>query len=89
MSKQIVSQEEQEVKTRECCVCHEFFEVDPEVDAAQVLCPGCEELGIRCGCIMPWQSCAICRAVEALGKGEPNPVLDLSWFGYKSEEVYL
>lgn len=67
MSKAIVSQEEQEVKPiRMCCVCYESF--TPE-DESQVLCPGCEELGIRCGCVMPWQSCAVCRAVAALEGG--------------------
>jgi len=63
----IVAQEAVEVKPelaeRVCCVCGDPFMPD---DETQVLCPGCEELGIRCGCVMPWQSCSICEAVARL-----------------------
>jgi hypothetical protein len=67
----IVTQETRKVKlklvaTRACCVCSDPFASD---DEAQVLCPGCEALGIRCGCVMPWQSCAICEAVTRLASG--------------------
>jgi hypothetical protein len=70
-----IIQDQTEVKTRECCVCHESFQ--PE-DESQVLCPGCEELGIRCGCVMPWQSCAICQTQAALNGDYifGDPVLD-------------
>jgi len=70
MDSQIVAQDEAEVKlelpTRYCCICGDPFVPD---DEAQVLCPGCETLGIRCGCVMPWQSCAVCEATEALVRG--------------------
>jgi len=89
MSDTSITQEEQEVKiTRTCCICHQPFEIDEEVDKAQVLCSGCEKLGIRCGCVMPWQNCAICRAAKALESdyifGDP---IDTSWYGYRLEEV--
>jgi hypothetical protein len=45
---------------RACCVCGDPFAPG---DETQVLCPGCEALGTRCGCVMPWQSCEICEAV--------------------------
>lgn len=79
MSESIVAQVATEVKSelalRYCCVCNDLFAPDDEM---QVLCPACEVLGIRCGCVMPWQSCAICKATEALTN---NPALDLSWWG--------
>lgn len=69
MDEQIVAQESVEVKlevvtVRQCCICGDPFALGD--DELQVLCPGCEELGIRCGCVMPWQSCAICEAVARL-----------------------
>ena len=82
-----ITQDQMEVKiTRLCCVCHNPFQ--PE-DESQVLCLGCEELGIRCGCVMPWQSCAVCRAMEALAKGEAALIFDGAWFGYVAEEACL
>ena len=68
MTQQIVAQIEAEVKPeqfveRHCCTCGDLFMPD---DETQVLCPGCEALGIRCGCVMPWQSCSICKAVARL-----------------------
>jgi len=71
MDSQIVAQEPVEVKLelaeRTCCVCGDPFAPD---DEAQVLCPGCEELGIRCGCVMPWQSCAVCEATARVMNGD-------------------
>ena len=51
------------IPPRACCICGDPFMPD---DETQVLCPGCEALGIRCGCVMPWQSCSICKAVARL-----------------------
>lgn len=72
-------------QTRQCCICRRPFA--PDDDELQVTCDGCHAAGFRCGCVMPWQSCAICRATEQLVHGELDHALDLSWWGHDPKEV--